>query len=179
MKLDPQKVRASLRRLYETGLYQTIDVEGERHGDQVIIIFAGSPRMFLGRIEVNGVKNDRRSSQLVRATKLNAGTPFSQTKLNEAHDALIQTLQEDGYYQPKISVATKDDLPNSQTDVIYQIDTGKNPRVGAVTVNGDSGMNTDSFRNKGKAEGELQGHSADREPRTDQIAQKLPEEAAA
>jgi outer membrane protein insertion porin family len=62
--LDPAKVRDSLRRLYATGLYQTIEVAGVRAGNNVSIIFSGTPRLFVGRVNVNGVKDDRLASVL-------------------------------------------------------------------------------------------------------------------
>ena len=42
--LDPVKVRASLRSLYATGLYETIEVAGVRAGNDVSIIFTGTPQ---------------------------------------------------------------------------------------------------------------------------------------
>ena len=44
--LDPDKVRDSLRSLYATGLYETIEVPGVRAGNDVTIIFSG-PRASL------------------------------------------------------------------------------------------------------------------------------------
>src|SRR5215813_1786643 len=66
--LDTIKVRDSLRRLYETGLYKTIVLEGVRHGNAVTIIFTGVPNLFIGRITVNGVNNERLSGVLERST---------------------------------------------------------------------------------------------------------------
>ena len=102
-RLEPQKVRESLRRLFSTGLYRSIDVQGVRNGDQVTIIFVGTPRLFVGTVAVTGVKADRLSSQLVRASKLYAGTPFSDTRLARADELLTQTLEENGYYEAKVS----------------------------------------------------------------------------
>src|ERR1700678_3842183 len=78
--LDPGKVRESLRSLYATGLYQTIEVAGVRAGNNVSIIFSGTPRLFVGRVNVNGVKDDRLASVLQSATQLLAGTPYSESK---------------------------------------------------------------------------------------------------
>ncbi len=41
-------VRQSLRRLYATGLYRGIEVEGTRNGNQVTIIFKGTATLFSG-----------------------------------------------------------------------------------------------------------------------------------
>ena len=45
--LDPGKVRESLRSLYATGLYQTIEVAGVRAGNNVSIIFYRESRASL------------------------------------------------------------------------------------------------------------------------------------
>ena len=150
MKLDAEKVRDSLRRLYSTGLYQTIEVAGTRSGDTVTIIFSGKPRFFIGRVLVNGVKSDRLTSQFINASKLNPGTVYSEAKAEQGVDLIQQSLQENGYYQATVSKSTKVDAPNSQVDVIYEIVQGKQARVGDVKVEGDSGMTVKAFRKKGK-----------------------------
>jgi outer membrane protein insertion porin family len=148
--LDPLKVRASLRRLYETGLYKTIVVEGLRHGDAVTIIFSGAPNLFIGRVTVNGASNERLSGVLERSTRMNAGTVFSDSKLQQAQTLLRQTLQENGFYQTKVFASTTIDEANSQVNVAFQIEQGMQARVGDVAVKGDSGMTVEQFRKKGK-----------------------------
>ena len=66
-------MRESLRSLYATGLYQTIEVAGVRAGNDVSIIFSGTPRLFVGRVNVDGVKDDRLDAVLDSATQLRAG----------------------------------------------------------------------------------------------------------
>ncbi len=148
--LDPDKVRESLRRLYETGLYKTIEVEGIRRGNAVTIIFDGTPNLFIGRITVEGVKSERLSGVLERSTRMNPGTVFSDDKLQQAELQLRQTLEENGYYAARIFASTSIDQPNSQVNVAFQIELGKQARVGDVTVQGDSGMSVEKFRKTGK-----------------------------
>lgn len=149
-KLDPLQVRESLRRLYETGLYKTILVEGLRHGIAVTIIFSGVPNLFIGRVTVSGVNSERLSGVLERSTRLNAGTVFSDSKLLQAQKLLRETLEENGYYQSKIFVSTNVDAANSQVNLAFQIERGTQARVGDVAVKGDSGMTVENFRKKGK-----------------------------
>jgi outer membrane translocation and assembly module TamA len=149
MKLDPQKVRESLRRLYATGLYQGIDVQATRQGSTITLIFNGAPQLFFGRVTVRGVKDDRLSAQLVRAAKLSPGSPYSETKLTEADTSLQDTLQQYGYYQGKLSRKSIYDTPDRQVDIQYQVVTGKVARVGDVKVEGDSGMTLErTIRNR-------------------------------
>ena len=51
--LTQEDLAKSLRQLYATGLYESIEVEGMRDGDGVDLVFKGTPRMFIGTITVN------------------------------------------------------------------------------------------------------------------------------
>ena len=148
--LDPAKMRASLRRLYATGLYRTISVDGQRQGEGVVLIFKGTPTLFLGRILVRGVKNSRLNTQLSYSTRLNPGTPCTEQKLDRAEKLLQQTLQQNGYYQGKIVRHTAIDSTNSEVDVQFNVSTGRQARVGDVAVEGDSGMTVPAFRKRAK-----------------------------
>jgi outer membrane protein assembly factor BamA len=150
MPLDGEKLRDSLRRLYATGLYQTIIVEGIRSGNELTIIFSGTPRAFIGTVNVVGIKDDRLASQLVNAAKLEAGTVFSEAKLEHGQHLIQQQLRENGYYQATLSYSTKPDPEHAQVSVSYSVILGKDARVGAVAVEGDSGMSLDTFRKKSK-----------------------------
>ncbi|HEY0784864.1 MAG TPA: POTRA domain-containing protein [Acidobacteriaceae bacterium] len=148
--LDPQKVRSSLRRLYATGLYQTIDIEGTRQADSVTLIFHGTPQVFLGRVTIRGVKQENFSSLLESATKLSPGTPFSPDKLARAERLLKETLEANGYYQATIKPRTENDPAHAQVNVFYDIAVGKQARVGNVVVEGNSGLTPEKFRKKAK-----------------------------
>lgn len=142
-------IRESLRRLYATGLYSGIAVEGERHGNQVTIRFVGTPQMFLGRVTVDGLKSDRLASQLQRSTRLTAGTRYDGSKMNRAANLLTQTLQANGYYQATFT-DTLTRHESALVDVHYHVKLGKQTRVGKVEVAGTPGMTVETFRKKAK-----------------------------
>ncbi len=148
--LRPEDVRASLRRLYATGLYKAIAVEGERHGNSVVIRFNGAPQLFLGRVTVEGVRDDRLASLLQRATRLNAGTRYDASKMDHAASLLTETLEENGYYQGTFHAMLREDSADAQMNIQYQVNPGKQARVGDVNLGGDSGIAVEKFRKKGK-----------------------------
>ncbi len=150
MPLNGEKLRDTLRRLYATGLYRTIDVQGTRNGDEITIIFAGEPRSFIGRVYVDGVKNERLASQIARAAKMDAGTAFSESRMERGTELIHQFLIGDGNYRAAVSGTTKVDAANSQVDITYHVDVGPDARVGQVKVDGDSGMTLEQFRKKAK-----------------------------
>ncbi|HTW45095.1 MAG TPA: POTRA domain-containing protein [Acidobacteriaceae bacterium] len=148
--LSSENVRESLRRLYATGLYKEISVEGERNGDQVTIRFDGTPQLFLGRVTVQGVNSDLLASQLQRATRLNAGTRYDKAKMDRAGDLLRETLEENGYYLSSFDEKQTKQVEDSQVNIQYIVNLGKQARVGAVQVRGNPGMTEGEFRKKGK-----------------------------
>jgi len=148
--LDPAKIRESLRRLYATGLYQTIEVAGVRTGNDVSIIFSGNPRLFIGRVNVDGVKDDRLASVLQSATQLQAGTAFSESKAALAEPSVAATLQNNGFYRGQIARTTVIDRVDSLVDLNFEITPGSQARVGDVALTGDSGLTETQFRKQGK-----------------------------
>jgi outer membrane protein insertion porin family len=148
--LDPAKVRDSLRRLYTTGLYETIEVAGVRAGDNVSIIFTGVPRLFVGRVNVDGVKDDRLAAVLQSATQIQAGTAYSESKAALAEPEVNTALQNNGYYRGQIARTTVVDRANSLVNLNFEIFPGNPARVGDVELTGDSGLTEAQFRKQGK-----------------------------
>ncbi|HEY0760465.1 MAG TPA: POTRA domain-containing protein [Acidisarcina sp.] len=149
-RLEPATVRDSLRRLFATGLYQDIDVQGVRQGNSLTLIFNGTPRLFFGTVTVVGVKDDRLSAQLVRAAKLAPGSPYTEQRVNAADGLMQATLQQYGFYQGTIARRTVVDAPARQINIEYTVNPGKSARVGQVNIEGDSGIAPDKFRKKAK-----------------------------
>ncbi len=149
--LDPLQVRASLRRLFASGRYRDISVRGVRQGDAVTLIFAGVERYYVGRVTIDGVKNDRLASLLEFATKLSPGTAFNESQIDEGAAGIKDILQQQGYYEPIMSADSKIDAAGDQVNVTYTVAIGPQAKVGQVTLTGtDPGLTLEEFRKKGK-----------------------------
>ncbi|HEU5341944.1 POTRA domain-containing protein [Edaphobacter sp.] len=149
--LDPESVRASVRRLFASGRYRDIVVRGIRQGNTVMLIFAGPPRFYVGRVTIAGVKSERLTSLLEFATKLSPGTPFSDSELAAGTEGITQMLQQQGYYESKVAAKQEIDAEGEQVNVTYTVAIGPQARIGNVTVEGDNiGMPLEDFREKGK-----------------------------
>jgi outer membrane protein insertion porin family len=149
--LDPNKVRADLRRLFASGRYRDIAVNAEAEGDGLMLIYTGTARYYVGRVTITGVANDRLSSLLEFATKLEPGTAFTDAMIPAAVSGLQDSLRQNGYYQATVSPATAMDTANQQVNATFTIKPGPQARVGAVAVDGtDPGISVDEFRKKGK-----------------------------
>jgi outer membrane protein assembly factor BamA len=148
--LTEDNVRASLRRLYQSGLYDTIQVQGLRSDGGVMVIFAGRPRLFIGRTQIFGVNNERLQAQLSGSARLQPGTRYFQRKLDSSQASIEQALTDNGFYEAKVERREQLDAPNSQVNVIYNISPGKQARVGNVKVDGTPGMSLEQFRKTSK-----------------------------
>lgn len=149
--LDPQKVRDSTRRLFDSGRYRDVTVRGIREGDGVILIFAGTPRYYVGRVTIGGVKSDRLTSLLEYATKLNPGTAYTDTSVATGTEGIRDVLRSNGYYEPKVYAGTTLDRSNIQVNLEYDVQIGRQARIGEVKIESpNSGMTLDEFRKKGK-----------------------------
>jgi outer membrane protein insertion porin family len=149
--LDPTQLHAAIQRLFASGLYRDISVQGERHGDSVTLIFVGTPRYYVGRVVIAGVKNERLASLLEYATQLQPGTAFSQAEITAGTEGVRQSLATNGYYQPQIAVKTDIDTVGNQVNATYTVNIGPQARVGGVSLEGtDPGFTVPEFRKKAK-----------------------------
>ncbi len=152
-KFDVDDVRSTTRRLFATGRYRTIDVRVERTGDSVVLIFAGVPRFYVGRVQINGVQEDRLASLLEYGSELNPGAPFTNALVTAATKNVTQVLAENGYYEPQIAVVTTRDDIDQQVNVTYTVALGPQARVGTVTIEGKTpGITVAELKKKGKLE---------------------------
>ena len=149
--LDPAAVTASIRRLFATGRYRDIRVSGRREGNGVILTYVGTPRYFVGRVTIEGVKQERLASLLEYATKLQPGSPFTATDIATGTEGVKQALANSGYFQPTITAVSTLDEASSQVNATYKVDIGPQARVGGVTLEGnDPGFTPEEFAKKAK-----------------------------
>ncbi len=144
--LNRENVAASLRQIYATGLFEKVEVAGQRNGDGVTLIFRGTPRMFIGVVTVEGAKGATINTQLQRASRLNTGTRFTDAKMKQALEQMKFVLTENGFHESVITYDFHRKPEQQLVDVAFHVVSGLQARVGAVDVNGDSGMSPDSFR---------------------------------
>ena len=158
--LDTDKVRLTTRRLYATGRYRNIAVRVEPSGDGVVLIFAGVPRFYIGRVQVAGAKTDRLASLIEYGTQLDPGTGYTNAKLAAANENVKTVLANNGFYEPKIAVRTTRDDAGQQVNVFYTVATGPQAKVGKVTLVGKSpGITEDEFYKQSKLRTRFFHHS--------------------
>ncbi len=119
---------------------------GTRQADGVALIFAGTPRTFIGSVGVDGAAGATMNMQLQRASQLDAGTRLTQEKMLRAAQQMRSTLEQNGYFEAVITQTITARPQEQLADIAFRVVSGPRARVGKVAVTGDSGMTVDEFR---------------------------------
>lgn len=144
--LERENVARSLRELYASGLFDTIEAEASRQDGGVRLTFRGKPRKFIGAVSVSGAKGATINAQLQAASRLTAGTRYSPTRLQGAVERMRQTLADNGFNEPEITYTVTEHSDEQLVDIAFAVKSGVETRVGDVKVSGDSGMAVEQFR---------------------------------
>ncbi len=146
--LDPDKIRASLRVLYATGRFSTLQVEAERSQQGLLLVVICTENYFNGSIRVDGApaKTNPKAHQLVESSKLDLGATFSQESVDRSVERMLKVMADNGYYKAGI---TYDLVPHDDTrqmDINFHVTPGELARVGEVTIEGETGIPPDKIR---------------------------------
>ncbi|HUA15685.1 MAG TPA: POTRA domain-containing protein [Verrucomicrobiae bacterium] len=150
LQLLPQKVGEplsrsgvsdSIRALYATGRFSDIEAEVVPSGDGVSLTFSTSDNFFVGAVTVEGGPSGRPTNdQIINAARFQLGELYNLEKLNRGIQNIRQLLQEDGYYQARITAETTSDATTQQASILFHISPGAQAHVGEVKVTGSSGL---------------------------------------
>ncbi len=144
--LTEETLARSLRQVYASGLFESVEAEGRREGTGVVIVFKGQPRTFIGTVSVYGAKGATINTQLDRSSRLTAGTRFTQSLLDQALERMRQVLADNGYHEPTITYKMTPVAGEQLVDIAFQVVSGPQAHVGAVEVTGTPGMSVETFR---------------------------------
>ena len=136
--LDRNHIRDSIRALYATGRFANIQAEVEPSAQGVVLIFTTSANFFVGAVDVEGAPPRPDSNQVANASKFQLGEHYTQEKLDRALENIRRILQEDGYYQARVTAESISNPATQQVDILFHLTPGTPAHVGEVTVTGTS-----------------------------------------
>ena len=144
--LSPDDLKKSLRQLFATGLFESVQAEGSRFQDGMALVFRGTPRTFVGAVGVDGAKGATLNARLERASQLAPGARFTPAGLNLALEEMRRTLAENGFHEPAITQVLTPHPDEQLVDIAFHVVSGPQARIGTVQVVGNSGMSLEEFR---------------------------------
>jgi outer membrane protein assembly complex protein YaeT len=138
--LERDGIRQSIHVLYDTGRFTDIRVEAEPASDnRVVLSFVTTPNYFVDEVRVEGAPPRPSAGQIVNASKLALGTPFSSDRMDTAMTNIKELLEENGYYRATITPRQSEEPDTQRMNILLTVAPGEQARVGNVTVNCDSG----------------------------------------
>ena len=138
--LEHNRVRDSIRALYGTGRFADIQAEVVPSGEGIVLTFTTSPNFFVGAVNVEGAPAHPNANQIINASKFDFGERYTREKLTRAIENVRQLMQENGYYQARVTAESTADSTTQQISVLFHVTPGAQAHVGKVDVTGTSGL---------------------------------------
>jgi outer membrane protein insertion porin family len=139
--LQMNVVRASIERLFATGRYSDIQVFAEPYNDGVIVTFRTKNSWFIGNVSVFGrLRDPPNPGQLVNATRLELGQPYTEGKRAVAVAGQQRLLESNGLFNPRIAPVFDYDEVHQQINIRFEIDSGRRARFYYPVLTGDLKM---------------------------------------
>jgi outer membrane protein assembly factor BamA len=132
--LEPQPIRNSIERLYQTREFSYIEVEAEESSEGLVVRFKLRPNFFFADFRLGG--DQVLKSSLSRLAQLPMGESYSPKIVQELQAKVAQLLGDAGYYRAKI-------IPNVQflsqrrlVTVEFLVQAGPRASVTEIILNG-------------------------------------------
>ena len=135
--LDREHLQQALRGLFATGRFNDLRAECQRTDDgKVTLSFVSNPSLFVGGISVEGGPTRPTDSQIVNASKLELGEPFSSDKMDAAVKNVVRLMRDNGYYHASVDHSEDPNPATQQVAITFKLRPGERAHVGNVNVTG-------------------------------------------
>ena len=140
--LETTKVSSSIKALFATGKYSNIQAEADENADgRVVLTFTVQEKYFVGDVSLDGLpKGAPALRQLLDATKLQLGRPYSEVDVKRAMDQMSGVMEDNGYYTSTFTYDREAQPKSRQINIRFHVKPGPLAKVGTVEVTGDSGF---------------------------------------
>jgi len=136
--LDIRRVTGAVERLFRTGRFEDILVEGEETASGVRLVFRTMPAWFIGRVTVEGVPDPPNPGQLANATEMALGQRYNPQQVAGAINNIRDLLKSNGFYNPKISAEFTADPEFAQVHIRFVVEPGARAKFGRPSFSGDA-----------------------------------------
>jgi len=128
-------VKRAIQFLYESGRFSAVGVEAVPSGDSVEIVFRLRHNYYFNRFSLEGTL-DLKGRSLWEWVSLPIGQRFTELRLEEARQAVLQFLKERGYFLAQIQARAVVDENNRQVDTTFEVQPGRLAIVRSLKASG-------------------------------------------
>jgi outer membrane protein insertion porin family len=130
------KVEASISALQEKGGFEKVTVGVIPDVSGLRLNFILEPAYYLGVVEFQGVAKSFSYTRLLQTVDLQDEDPYDQARIPLAKTTLLLFLQHNGYFLAKVDATPQIDDTHQLVNVHFMVTTGKQARIGRVTIDG-------------------------------------------
>jgi len=137
--LHAADVRAAIQKLYLTGRFMDVAIEGEAEqndGGAIVVRITTQPTYFVSRVSFNGIAEPPTRGQLLTAAKLELGRPFDTGDLQQATENLQERLRANGLYRATINTRVDRNPETEEVQIHFDLQTGDRARFDGVNLSG-------------------------------------------
>jgi outer membrane protein insertion porin family len=131
---DYASERESLRQLYGMGDYASIRTTATSSANGLRVDFIVERNYYNNVIRIVGLRPPPSQAAALAALRLNLGDPFRDSSVREAIARLRDALQNDGFYNAKVTWALAAHEDTREMDVTVTVDSGPRAHVFGVTI---------------------------------------------
>ena len=177
--LSRENLEKSLRQLFSTGLFETIEVEGERDRTAWPWSFAEPRAPSSARSAWTAPRASRSIRNWSAPANWRPAPALPRPNSIRLLEQMRATLAQNGFHEPVITHTLTAHPEEQLVDIAFHVVTGPQARVGAVEVTGDPGMSVEAFRSPCAPESRCARGPRNRQPGPGRGAQGLPGPGAA
>ena len=137
--LDLNAVAETIDRLYASGRYEDIQVEGETAPGGVIVHFITQLRWFVSHVGAGGkVPPPPNRGQLTVGTQLTLGQPFDSSQLAQAEDNITRLFTQNGLYEAQVAPQVRRDPHAQQVSISFVVRPGDRAKYEQPIIQGNT-----------------------------------------
>ena len=138
-------LRSALENLYSSGRYADLSVDAEERDAGVALRFITQRAYFVGKIQINGIKQPPNEGQLLSAAKLRTGYLFSPAATSHATESLQTLLRQNGFYNADVQASVDYEPEWEEAHVSFNINPGPRAKLERPSITGNAPHTTASL----------------------------------
>ena len=135
--LHLDSLHTTIQKLYETGRYSDVSIDGRADGDGVLVTITTRETYFISGVSIDGISEPPTRGQLETATKLELGAPFNEGDLEQASENIEERLHANGLYHAKVTSQIDRNPATEELFIHFHIESGDRARFDGVNLSGD------------------------------------------
>ncbi len=137
-RLELEGVHAAIEKLYATGRYSNVSIDGRADGEGGVVLTVSTEQAyFISGVSIEGVSEPPTRGQLESAAKLELGARFSEGELKQATEHIEERLRANGLYQAKVSWRVDRYPATEEVFIHFHIDSGERARFDGIQLSGN------------------------------------------